>query len=104
MCNVKIFISIQIVTTTRRVVRPPLDADGPWIPRHESRIILTPTIAPPPPPPPVVPEPELPKPKLTPAQERLKRAIYIDRSSRVLFPALFASLNCIYWIVFYEYL
>ncbi|XP_016992180.1 glycine receptor subunit alpha-4 [Drosophila rhopaloa] len=95
----------RIVTTTRRVVRPPLDADGPWIPRQESRIILTPTIAPPPPPPqPAVPEPELPKPKLTPAQERLKRAIYIDRSSRVLFPALFASLNGIYWCVFYEYL
>ncbi|EDW38554.1 GL12665 [Drosophila persimilis] len=95
----------RIVTTTRRVVRPPLDADGPWIPRQESRIILTPGIAahPPPPPPPPV-EPELPKPKLTPAQERLKRAIYIDRTSRVLFPALFASLNGIYWCVFYEYL
>jgi len=93
------------VTTTRRVVRPPLDADGPWIPRQESRIILTPGVAPPPPPPqPAAPEPELPKPKLTPAQERLKRAIYIDRSSRVLFPALFASLNGIYWCVFYEYL
>ncbi|XP_020717523.1 glycine receptor subunit alpha-4 isoform X1 [Ceratitis capitata] len=90
------------VVHSRRVVRPPLDADGPWIPRQESRIILTPTIAPPPPPPP--PEPEPPKPKLTPQQERLKRAIYIDRTSRVLFPALFASLNGIYWVIFYEYL
>ncbi|XP_067614274.1 glycine receptor subunit alpha-4 [Eurosta solidaginis] len=90
------------VVHTRRIVRPPLDADGPWIPRHESHIILAPTIAPPPPPPPAEPEP--PKPKLTPQQERLKRAIYIDRTSRVLFPALFAGLNSIYWIVFYEYL
>lgn len=89
--------------TTRRVMRPPLDADGPWIPRQESRIILTPTIAPPAPAPKPA-EPEPPKPKLTPQQERLKRAIYIDRTSRVAFPALFASLNAIYWIVFYEYL
>ncbi|XP_030374467.1 glycine receptor subunit alpha-4 [Scaptodrosophila lebanonensis] len=100
----------RVVTTTRRLVRPPLDADGPWIPRHESHIMLTPTIAAPPPPPPPQPAPQPAEPepgrlmKLTPAQERLKRAIYIDRSSRVLFPALFASLNCIYWIVFYEYL
>ncbi|KAM7361453.1 glycine receptor ora transientless isoform 1-T2 [Cochliomyia hominivorax] len=91
--------------TTRRVMRPPLDADGPWIPRQESRIILTPTIAPPPPAPAPKPaEPEPPKPKLTPQQERLKRAIYIDRTSRVAFPALFATLNAIYWIIFYEYL
>lgn len=83
-------------------MRPPLDADGPWIPRQESRIFLTPTIAPPPPP--KAPSPEPPKPKLTPQQERLKRAIYIDRTSRVLFPALFASLNMIYWAVFYKYL
>ncbi|XP_037946173.1 glycine receptor subunit alpha-4 [Teleopsis dalmanni] len=92
----------RIVHTSRRIVKPSLDADGPWIPRQESHIILAPTIAPPPPPPQAEPEP--PKPKLTPQQERLKRAIYIDRTSRILFPALFASLNGIYWIVFYEYL
>lgn len=93
--------------TTRRVIKPPLDADGPWIPRQESRIILNPTIAPAPPPqrvPPAPPAPEPEKPKLTPQQQRLKRAIYIDRTSRVLFPALFATLNGIYWAVFYEYL
>ena len=90
--------------TTRRALRPPIDADGPWIPRQESRIILTPTIAPAPPPAPKPAEPEPPKPKLTPQQERLKRAIYIDRTSRVAFPALFATLNAIYWIIFYEYL
>lgn len=82
----------------RRIPRPDT-SDGPWIPRQESRIILTPgVIAPPPPPPPEE------KPKLTPQQERLKRAIYIDRTARVLFPALFAFLNITYWIVFYEYL
>ncbi|KAL5274726.1 ort family protein [Megaselia abdita] len=72
-------------------------SDGPWIPRTESRIILTPTIAPPPPPPPA-PEP----PKLTPQQEKLRRAIYVDRTSRVLFPLLFALLNISYWIVFFD--
>lgn len=77
--------------TTRRVMRPPLDADGPWIPRQESRIILTPTIAPPPPPPKPA-EPEPPKPKLTPQQERLKRAIYIDRS---YFSCSFSSFICL---------
>ena len=94
------------MVSTRRAKSNPLDAD-PWIPRPESHIILTPRIAPPPPPNPALnmpPEPEAPKQALTPAQERLRRAIYIDRTSRVLFPALFASLNGIYWIVFYEYL
>uniref|UniRef100_A0A1A9ZPQ1 Uncharacterized protein n=1 Tax=Glossina pallidipes TaxID=7398 RepID=A0A1A9ZPQ1_GLOPL len=97
----------RVMHTTRRVIKPPLDADGPWIPRQESRIILNPTIAPAPPPqrvPPAPPAPEPEKPKLTPQQQRLKRAIYIDRTSRVLFPALFATLNGIYWAVFYEYL
>lgn len=75
---------------------------GPWIPRQESRIILQPIIAPPPQPPPQSKPPEAPK--LTPAQQRLKRAINIDRSSRVVFPCIFAILNMTYWIIFWEYI
>jgi histamine-gated chloride channel len=51
---------------------------------------------PPPPKPAVLPQ-------LTVQQARLRRAIYVDRTSRVLFPAMFASLNFIYWIMFWKY-
>lgn len=43
-------------------------------------------------------------PGLTPAQQRLRRAMIIDRFSRGFFPFLFTLLNSIYWIMFYEYL
>ncbi|XP_037038790.1 glycine receptor subunit alpha-3 isoform X1 [Bradysia coprophila] len=65
----------------------------PWVQRQDT-LILHPA--------PLPPEP--PKPKLTPAQQRLRRAILIDRFSRGFFPFLFALLNSIYWILFYEYL
>ena len=84
---------------------PKLDnnTDGPWIPRQESRIILSPIIIPPPTSAPSKPDkpPELPK--LTPAQQKLKNAINIDRFSRVFFPFSFAMLNLTYWVVFWEY-
>lgn len=43
-------------------------------------------------------------PTLTPAQKRLRNAMLIDRFSRGFFPFLFCLLNCIYWVLFYEYL
>lgn len=64
----------------------------PWV--RQDTLILHP--------PPTPPEP--PEPKLTPAQQRLRRAILIDRFSRGFFPFLFTLLNSIYWILFYEYL
>lgn len=71
--------------------------------RQESTLLLSPvphiqTI----PPPPCKPASAIPK--LTPAQMRLKRAINIDRFSRVFFPFLFTLLNVTYWIMFYEYI
>lgn len=41
---------------------------------------------------------------LTPQQQRLRRAMLIDKFSRGFFPFLFTLLNVIYWILFYEYL
>lgn len=41
---------------------------------------------------------------LTPQQQRLRRAMLIDKVSRGFFPFLFTLLNVIYWILFYEYL
>lgn len=87
------------VKNGRRSTTSENNPDCPWVQRQESRILLSPHIAPPPPPP-KPPEP----PKLTPAQQRLKNAINIDRFSRVFFPFLFAVLNLTYWILFYEYL
>lgn len=55
---------------------------------------------------PVIP-PAPPRPvqgKLTPAQIRLRRAINVDKFSRIGFPLIFTVLNCTYWIIFYEYL
>ncbi|XP_053671307.1 uncharacterized protein LOC128721566 [Anopheles nili] len=71
--------------------------------RQESTLLLSPvphiqTI----PPPPCKPASAIPK--LTPAQMRLKRAINIDRFSRIFFPFLFTLLNVTYWIMFYEYI
>ncbi|XP_065088720.1 glycine receptor subunit alpha-3-like [Ochlerotatus camptorhynchus] len=71
--------------------------------RQESTLLLSPvphiqTI----PPPPCKPASAIPK--LTPAQIRLRRAINIDRFSRVFFPLLFTVLNTAYWIMFYEYI
>ncbi|EDS40276.1 histamine-gated chloride channel subunit [Culex quinquefasciatus] len=71
--------------------------------RQESTLLLSPVphiqaI----PPPPAKPASAIPK--LTPAQIRLKRAINIDRFSRVFFPLLFTLLNLAYWIMFYEYI
>ncbi|KXJ77459.1 glycine receptor subunit alpha-3 isoform X2 [Aedes albopictus] len=71
--------------------------------RQESTLLLSPvphiqTI----PPPPCKPASAIPK--LTPAQIRLRRAINIDRFSRVFFPLLFTLLNTAYWIMFYEYI
>lgn len=43
-------------------------------------------------------------PGLTPQQNRLRRAMLIDKFSRGFFPFLFTLLNVIYWIMFYEYL
>ncbi|XP_055296260.1 glycine receptor subunit alpha-2 [Sitodiplosis mosellana] len=43
-------------------------------------------------------------PMLTPQQNRLRRAMLIDKFSRGFFPFLFTLLNVIYWILFYEYL
>lgn len=70
---------------------------------QESTLLLSPvphiqTI----PPPPCKPASAIPK--LTPAQIRLRRAINIDRFSRVFFPLLFTLLNTAYWIMFYEYI
>jgi hypothetical protein len=52
--------------------------------------------------PPVPPPPAIPK--LTPAQIRLRRAVHVDKFSRVGFPLTFAILNCTYWYMFYEYI
>lgn len=52
--------------------------------------------------PPAPPRPCLPK--LTPAQMRLRRAVHVDKFSRVGFPLTFAILNCTYWYMFYEYI
>lgn len=71
-----------------------MDSNVPWVQRQDTLILHAP------PPEPVEP----PKPKLTPAQQRLRRAILIDRFSRGFFPFLFTLLNSIYWILFYEYL
>jgi hypothetical protein len=57
--------------------------------------VLEPSI-PPPPKPAVLP-------KLTPVQERMVCAIKVDRASRILFPASFAALNLVYWIIFWKY-
>ncbi|KAG5681491.1 hypothetical protein PVAND_010921 [Polypedilum vanderplanki] len=54
--------------------------------------------------PPIPPAPPRPQPKFTPAQIRLRRAIHVDKFSRVAFPLTFTLLNCTYWIMFYEYI
>lgn len=51
--------------------------------------------------PPAPPRPVL---KFTPAQIRLRRAVHVDKFSRVGFPLTFAFLNCTYWYMFYEYI
>lgn len=51
--------------------------------------------------PPAPPRPVL---KFTPAQIRLRRAVHVDKFSRVGFPLTFAILNCTYWYMFYEYI
>ncbi|XP_059615585.1 glycine receptor subunit alpha-4-like [Phlebotomus argentipes] len=74
--------------------------DVPWVPRQDNSMLSLQPI-------PLGPEVtgEKPEPpKLTPAQIRLRRAINIDRFSRVFFPFLFTVLNCTYWYMFYEYL
>lgn len=53
---------------------------------------------------PPAPAPPRPIPKLTPAQMRLRRAIYVDKFSRIAFPLTFTMLNCTYWYMFYEYI
>jgi histamine-gated chloride channel len=67
----------------------------------ENTVLITQAASPiqhiPPPPKPAV------LPRLTQQQARLRRAIYVDRTSRVLFPAMFASLNVIYWTMFWKY-
>ncbi|CAD7093610.1 unnamed protein product [Hermetia illucens] len=88
---------------SRRSTTSDINPDGPWVPRRESTILLSPHIAKPPPPPPTPPKPPEP-PKLTPAQQRLANAINIDRFSRVFFPFLFSILNLTYWILFWEYI
>ncbi|XP_044575727.1 glycine receptor subunit alpha-2 isoform X1 [Cotesia glomerata] len=45
-----------------------------------------------------------PPPGLTPAQKARLRALNIDRTSRVFFPAVFALLNVTYWIIFAKYI
>lgn len=65
--------------------------------RNENALLLTA------PPPPTSTIPGQPK-RRTAAQIRLRRAINIDRASRVFFPLLFTVLNCAYWYMFYEYL
>lgn len=65
--------------------------------RTENALLLT---APPPPTSSIPGQPKRP----TAAQIRLRRAINIDRGSRVFFPLLFTILNCAYWYMFYEYL
>uniref|UniRef100_A0A1B0DHN4 Neurotransmitter-gated ion-channel transmembrane domain-containing protein n=1 Tax=Phlebotomus papatasi TaxID=29031 RepID=A0A1B0DHN4_PHLPP len=82
------------------------DGGVPWIQRQENSMLLN---APLQPAPPATADAtagaEKPEPvKLTPAQIRLRRAINIDRFSRVFFPFLFTVLNCTYWYMFYEYL
>lgn len=85
--------------------RPINEKESPIAAYHrQSDAALYPTAPPPPiqliPPPPARPMIN----KLTPAQIRLRRAINIDRFSRVFFPFLFTLLNCTYWIMFYEYI
>ncbi|XP_055678466.1 glycine receptor subunit alpha-2 isoform X2 [Lutzomyia longipalpis] len=82
------------------------DGGVPWIQRQENSMLLNaPQALPPQLPLEVPPEGEKQDPpKLTPAQIRLRRAINIDRFSRVFFPFLFTVLNCTYWYMFYEYL
>lgn len=65
---------------------------------QENTLVLEPSIQIPPPPRPAQML------KLSPAQIRLRRAIYVDKFSRVFFPFLFTLLNCTYWYMFYEYL
>ncbi|CRK98864.1 CLUMA_CG011991, isoform A [Clunio marinus] len=52
----------------------------------------------------IPPAPPRPVSKITPAQIRLRRAIHVDKFSRVAFPLTFALLNCTYWYMFYEYI
>lgn len=52
----------------------------------------------------ITPAPPKIMPKWTPAQIRLRRAIYVDKFSRVFFPFLFALLNCTYWYMFWQYI
>ncbi|CAO1410343.1 unnamed protein product [Diamesa serratosioi] len=52
----------------------------------------------------ITPAPPKLMPKWTPAQIRLRRAIYVDKFSRVFFPFLFALLNFIYWYIFWGYI
>ncbi|CAG9805546.1 unnamed protein product [Chironomus riparius] len=54
--------------------------------------------------PPAPPAPARGATKLTPAQVRLRRAIHVDKFSRVAFPLTFTLLNCTYWYMFYEYI
>ncbi|GAB0093736.1 Neurotransmitter-gated ion-channel [Sergentomyia squamirostris] len=84
------------------------DGGVPWIQRQENSMLLNAPQPVVPVPPPVTaagaPEKPADPTKLTPAQIRLRRAINIDRFSRVFFPFLFTVLNCAYWYMFYEYL
>lgn len=52
----------------------------------------------------ITPAPPKVLPKWTPAQIRLRRAIYVDKFSRVFFPFLFTLLNCTYWYMFWQYI
>lgn len=54
--------------------------------------------------PPAPPRPVNKPPKLTQAQIRLMRAVWVDKASRLMFPLTFTLLNCTYWYMFYEYL
>lgn len=80
-----------------------MDSNNPWIHRQSLRVTGG-SITPATPRGSTIAHPVEEVFSLTPAQERLRRAMLIDKFSRGFFPFLFTLLNVIYWILFYEYL
>lgn len=85
--------------TSENMSESPLPAFSQRQSFQENTLVLAPSMQ-------TIPPPPRPAqmPKFTPAQIRLRRAIHVDKFSRVFFPFLFTLLNCTYWYMFYEYI